>query len=49
MSYDVMKCSVCGTVTETDGNQVCYECWCEADLKQHNLEQKKKKILASYF
>ncbi len=38
MSYNIRKCRSCGIYVECDASGICYECWCEADIKDREEE-----------
>ena len=39
---DGANCVQCGTLTITDPKGICYDCWAENDLAQHESELAKK-------
>ena len=39
---DGANCTKCGTLTITDAKGICYDCWAENDLKDHETELSKK-------
>jgi hypothetical protein len=39
---DGANCTQCGTLTITDPKGICYDCWAENDLSDHESELAKK-------
>ena len=44
---DGANCVQCGTLTITDPKGICYDCWAENDLAQHESELAKKNLMNS--
>lgn len=44
---DGANCVQCGTLTITDAKGICYDCWAENDLKDHEEELAKKNLKRS--
>ena len=43
---DGANCIQCGTLTITDPKGICYDCWAENDLAQHESELAKKNSMS---